>query len=367
MTAILTVLLIGQLATPENETNYRKLFPKVDNQAVTALLADPGLLFYSGLEMPRAYQFRGGVHSAFFNISAGASEARKGNGGGGNGNIEFPWNTGGLDRTTNGGSFFFLKLPASNQGGVMPIVWWRDDRFHWRFPTGTIFGEVLWLKGPSGMGACFELRTRTKDSRGWESDLFRPFPTQQELIAALAERKQTQLASAIAAAQTVQMLSLVDAHPRVSFRQTALSQTLPAMSEQLVFDLLRSTPFKTCKGKAWIESTSGEKGFAPTATGLSLVATNFEGPFLSVTRQDCRRCHQQVDQQVRLFEQNRDWYGRIRGSDETLSFHPFSPESISPNGFNRTVTMRRELVEAGLLAQFDPQRHDERFYQPSEN
>ena len=97
------------------------------------------------------------------------------------------------------------------------------------------------------------------------------------------------------------------------------------------------------------------------------MATNYEGAFLPVSRQECRRCHEQIDQQVRVFERNRDWYGRIRGNDEIFSFHPFEPASISPNGFNRTVNMRQELVNAGLLAKFDPAKHNERFYQPTEN
>ncbi len=52
---------------------------------------------------------------------------------------------------------------------------------------------------------------------------------------------------------------------------------------------------------------------------------------------------------VSEFEMARDWYGRVRGADNIISFHIFEPSSISYNGQNARVTLRQMLVRAGLL------------------
>ena len=355
----------AQLATPENERRYRALLPKVADEAVQAMLERDDLFFYSPkVEMPQAYQDweanLQGIHSPFYNISADNSEPF------GNGNREFPWKSGGMDQSDNGGSFFFLCLP-SREGRRLPVVHWRasDRSVAWRFPVGTVAAEVLWVKLPSGRGICFEFRTRVKDADGWEPDLFRPFPTAQDLAAALMERGID--SPYVKQSRQVVSARLVDSgHPNQSFAQTALIDKLPYIgTEEQVIEMVQSTPFRSCKNQTWIKE-AGRFAAAPTTDEpVSIVPKGYQGSFLPVTRESCRRCHQQVNRNVRAFDGPRDWYGRIRGNDEIFSFHPFDPGVISPNGSPRGVAIRPSLVRAGIVAKFDPAIHRSADYPPT--
>ena len=72
--------------------------------------------------MPRAFaKWNGrlaGVHSAYYNISAGAGEPY------GNGNREFPWDSaGGTHRSDGFKAIHFVWLPTDDQGEVLPVVY----------------------------------------------------------------------------------------------------------------------------------------------------------------------------------------------------------------------------------------------------
>ena len=65
-------------------------------------------------------------------------------------------------------------LPPQENGNYLPVKWWqasRRGRWHWTFPNGTTFGEVLMIASPRGEWLPFEIRTRTRYSHGWEVDL----------------------------------------------------------------------------------------------------------------------------------------------------------------------------------------------------
>jgi hypothetical protein len=106
--------------------------------------------------------------------------------------------------------------------------------------------------------------------------------------------------------------------------------------------------------------------YAPTTkAGFHIVPSNYDAGFIAVDQQSCARCHSSVNRHVNDFDAARDWYGRVRGSDQIFSFHPFEPSSISYNGFASSPRMRSSLMRAGLLEKYDPQKHSASLYRRS--
>jgi hypothetical protein len=113
----------------------------------------------------------------------------------------------------------------------------------------------------------------------------------------------------------------------------------------------------------WRRGANGAATHAPTTSAsFHIVPANYDAGFIEVERASCARCHSTVGMHVRNFDYSRDWYGRIRGSDGIFSFHPFSPGSISGNGFGAGVSLRSELIGAGILAHYDSRLHPRSLY-----
>lgn len=368
-----------QLMKSADESRLRKMLPKVDDADLQAILNDPRLILYTEAEIPRAYQFFGGqlpgVHSAYYNISANGSEPF------GNGNREFPWgHPAGTHRTKGVEAFRFLWLPRDEEGRPLPVVWFRkrmpgdgSQGYAWTFPVGAIVGEVLAMKGPDGYAYTFELRLRTREYGYWDVDVFRPYPTAGELARRIKELRpdwedQPNLVRAVEhldEPREMKAQTLVDKQPgRRTFKQSAGVDTLPALEDDaLVADLLKDAVFRSNTGETWRESPTGVKAFAPTtAAGFHVVPANYDAGFVQVDRTSCTRCHNSVARPVSEFNSGRDWYGHVRGSDGIFSFHPFSPDSISDNGYGRTVRMRAAFEKAGVIAKYDPEKHSEKVY-----
>jgi hypothetical protein len=139
----------------------------------------------------------------------------------------------------------------------------------------------------------------------------------------------------------------------------------PLEDDQLVAELLRTTPFLSAQGEVW-RSAAGRGTHAPTTlASWHVVPRNYDGGYIGVDAASCARCHASVNRHVNDFEPGRDWYGRVRGSDRIFSFHPFDPACISHNGYPTGARMRPQLVRLGLLVQFDATRHTRDVYQRS--
>jgi hypothetical protein len=124
-----------------------------------------------------------------------------------------------------------------------------------------------------------------------------------------------------------------------------------------------NTTFQSAEGVTWRIGTNGVTTAAPsTDASFHIVPAKYDAGFIDVDSASCIRCHSTVNQNVDRFQGGRDWYGRIRGSDGIFSFHPFDPSSISYNGYPNSVRMRDEMIEAGLLERFDPDRHPNSIY-----
>lgn len=367
-----------RLMSAEKEALMRRCLPRVADPLIQKVLDDPQLIFYTEAEMPKAYQFLGGqhhgVHSVDYNISANGGEPF------GNGNREFPWNApGGTHRSHDVRSVRFLSLPRDSQGKLLPVVWFTENLsgdgargYAWRFPVGTLLGEVLMLRGPDGSDYTFELRLRMRHSGDWGVDVFRPFPEASDLanrikelrpnwsetpsVAALVKHLETPVA--------LPVRTLADQHPRRSFDETAGIDNLPDVGDQaLVKDLLLNTTFKSAAGIDWRQGTNGVTTAAPsTSSRFHIVPANYDAGFIEVDSASCIRCHSTVNQNVDRFQGGRDWYGRIRGSDGIFSFHPFDPSSISHNGYANGIRMNDEMTAGGVLERFDPAQHPNSIY-----
>lgn len=370
----------AQLVTPQKQKALRALLPAIDDPEMKAAFADPELVFYTDAEMPAAYQkwdgLLQGVHSPDHNISADPAENAKGDGRGGNGNIEFPWKSpGGTDRAKVY-VFRFVRLPriANHR---LPIVWFRarmtydqNKGYRWIYPVGTVVGEVFVQIGPDGKGYPFEVRIRVRQFGGWTIDAFRPYRNAGELaheIKRLRPQWQSNPRLILAVRQLEQTapnlpyFRLADrTHPtKTSFDAVAAVDELPDLGDdELVKQLLRK-PFKSVQGGVWRTSSQGFETFAPsTQARFHIVPARYDAGYIEIEEHSCRRCHESANRHVNEFDAARDWYGRVRGSDRIFSFHPFALESISRSGSSLPVSMRAELEQAGVIEQYDGKKHD---------
>lgn len=369
-----------RLMSAKKDQQLRALFPRVNSPEVQKLLDDPRLLLYTEEEMPKAYQdWDGalpGVHSASYNISANGSEPF------GNGNREFPWgDAGGTHRSPNVSTIRFLWLPLDEEGKTLPVTWYRKHLrgdvsmgYAWTFPVGAVLGELLLMDRPDGGRAAFELRLRTREIQEWDVDVFRPFARAQYLAERIEElrpewqqnKNLTQVMKHLTEPRERPVATLSTRHPaKTVFTQRMGMDTLPEIEDQgLVTELLTTTIFQSASGENWFEGLNGERTLAPTTeASYHIVPAKYDAGFIDVDRISCMRCHDSVNQHVRDFEPFRDWYGRIRGADGIFSFHPFDPGTISWNGFSRHPSMRQELVNAGVIAPYNAEKHPKSIYQ----
>ncbi len=368
-----------RLMSAAKERTLRRFLPSVDDEGLRRVLADPSLILYTENEMPRTYQVWDGqlqgVHLASYNISANESEPY------GNGNHEFPWGTpAGTHRATGSSSFRFIHLPRDERGHLRPIAWYTKhlagdstSSYAWIFPVGTMVGEVLLIEGPNGYSYTYEMRLRFRKRDHWGVDVFRPFPTAEDLARRIRDlrpqaEQEPKLAELLAHLEKPQELPwrhLSDEQPgqRV-FAQWAGVDSLPAAGDdKLIAELLTGTTFTSCLDQTWRTGSNGAWAFAPTTrAGFHVVPANYDGGFVEVSRRSCLRCHNTCNQHVDRFNFGRDWYGHVRGSDGIFSFHPFEPRTVSGNGFGSSVSMRQELTSAGALEAYDPARHSAKVY-----
>jgi hypothetical protein len=258
------------------------------------------------------YQNGGTIHWRRYNIAANPDPH-------GNGNLGFPWRTGGIDKSPNARSFVFRKLPAGSS-----ISWWRerdqrgipDVYYRWRYPPGTVFGEVLEVdKRP------FEVRVMTRGPVEWDFRVYRPYATRADVASHIVSEKTAPG-------------RLRDTQPdRRVIDESAIVHTVE-LSAEGVRDVL-ARPFQDVTGRVWLER-DGQRAYAPAAAKTGqIVPVGFQGHFFGA--QTCRKCHDTTGTPARHFDMRREWYGNIRGSDGVFSFSPFEDSSAARNGASLQV------------------------------
>ena len=343
-----------------------KFFPQTNDPILNKIKNNSNIVFYTDREIPPAYQISDGtnpgVHSIFYNISAGMYRGRQYREPLGNANREFPWNvTAGLDWTNNGGSIKFYIPPENGPW----IVWWsqrltRDNghyldeypTYQWMYLKGTIFGEILTVQDKEGYSYSFELRTRTKIGNkfedDWQMNVYRPYLSWDELANNIRllhperEKWNQKIKDFFDYEYEEVRYTARNDHPTNVINRKANDIILPPLDHNLVKELLKE-PFKSTKDGDWIPSTKSD---------FHIVPKNY-ATFLEMSNKKCMTCHDSVGKHANDFESlsqtGRDWYGRVRGSDAIFSFHIFDPSCISGNGMSIPVTLRRELINNGKL------------------
>lgn len=334
-------------ARPQSDPheNLRSLIP------IAELANHPRLWIYTDQSMPRVYQGgrhsnHGGFHFAAYNISATGSEPH------GNGNIEYPWGKpGGMDNARGLSVIRFVALPEGR-----PIVWLREPRpdrapVAWRFPEGTIVGEVLLMRCQDGKDRPFEVRTRERLARQWTMDVFRPFPTAEHLDAALRSLPRSieseRLLAHLRTEPPRHVTRLPNRHPRQFVTLAGQRDPLPAVGAELQARLLTDFEFTSAHAEVW----RGDQGFAPEGV---IQPEGSDACLLEVSDQSCQRCHETTGMHVDAFQPGRDWYGYISGSDGIFTFFPGEYASVSGNGYPRHRQMRD--IE-GWVEEYDPASH----------
>lgn len=350
MRFLATILLITATATAnagEREELLRHL-PMVDNRSIADAFTDPWTLWYTDEEMPPAYQHDSDIsgqttfHSARYDMSGGADEKR----GLGNANNEFPWfHPGGTDRA-NVRTLRALSLPT-HDGRMVPVVCFAKvdrtasnpnplkRRLSWRFPRGAQLFEVLFMTGPDGNPWPFEVRMRYRLESSWDTALFRPVPTRDDLL----EEFEFDV-------QRTEHKRVTATHPRETVFDVAAGwETLPLLDPQDVQRLL-SRPFVETTGTPWSDVAA-----APTSVQrFSLVPEKYDGTLVGTDAQSCARCHEHVARHVTAMDPARDWYGYVRGSDGIFSFLPVDPSCVSRDGNQHQVRLQPALVKSGYIA-----------------
>lgn len=231
---------------------------------------------------------------------------------------EFPWvHTAGFDRRTQ--KYYHLPegehIEYTNRVGKWDGHGDVERVIEWRFPAGTVFVETLTTRG-----RVFEVRTRTKTGEGsWRANVYRPYSDAADLkkkLLALGTRDAKTLAAALDNLPRT-YLEIKNPHDEKTFEFKGYREDLPEIPESLATTIL-----------SWDFEANAEwktDCFAPStkSDSLSIVSKDYQGCIVRPDSKGCAQCHDSTLGHTFKLERNRDWYGRVRGSDGIFSFHIF--------------------------------------------
>lgn len=306
------------------------------------------MIFFSDEEIGRIYQQDEKVVDAFYNISAfgprgyaylrgeGPLEPH------GNANIEFPWGTpAGLHRSKIK-KYGVLALPSS-------IEYWKEpvfrpvhpqytNNYRWRYPEGTIVAEVL-IHPETGKP--FDLRTRTKVSGKWQPNAYRPIITRDQYD--LEVRR----LGGNPGKRDITIMHLQNPHEKEFFNQTAAIDKLGKQPKEII-DALFDLPLTSARGKAWVVH-KGYEGYAPTTDeDYHIIPKKADHGFVEIAQKSCMRCHSDTMKDASALQSPREWYGRVRGDDNIISFHIFDGAAIG-KAVMAEPKIRQDLITRGLI------------------
>lgn len=364
---LVTTDVSGQPIMPKDkEAKFRAIMPKVEASWLQVIINHPATIYYTNSEIPPAFQNyengSTGVWSIFYNHAPNTSNEPYGNA-----NREFPWaKPFGTHLSPNSFSFRFLHLPKNEGGITQPIVWWEKSNgsgHAWAFPDGAIVGEVLYMKCSKGYAYVYEIRTRTRLKTRWKMNVFRPYPTAEKLSDTLFQYYLEQrpifedhlrpLYEHLIKPLETKKQTLNDDNPKLVFKSFKKQSFLPLIPEKLAIELLNKVPFSSAAGREWQKDCH-----APTqnVSKFHIVPKEYLAGFMSVDSDGCMKCHETCNQRAKSFDNDREWWGRVRGSDGIFSFHPFDPSCISKDS-NLEVVMNKKFIKLGIIDEFDPKVH----------
>jgi hypothetical protein len=364
----LVVLLVGLLLTagPATAQTVRimsaqaydeisRLLPRVSDERVQAAIESPDTVWWSEQEVPRAYQNHdavGGFHWVGYNISGGLDPA-------GNAGREFPWrHAAGTGNVRNLRELRFLSLPAREDGSRWPVVtWWENlpydagEHLRWRYPTGTIVGELLLEQDERGKWWCFEVRIREREPGEWGCDSFWPIPNAESLAAHVPGYT----------AQVDGEQHVGNHHPyRTVIDVRAKVSVLPELPADQVRALL-DRPFESRLLGRW----QGEIVAPRSNQTFGLFPAGYRVEAIEVRRESCNRCHHTTLMHTNQFDHpGRDWYGRVPGDDTVFATPMLDPRCVSSTGATLQPRFRESFLRAGFIEPFDRAKHPTEIYPP---
>ena len=313
------------------------------------LLKKKNLIFFTDKDIGRIYQQDDRLVDAFYNISAfgprgyaylrgeGILEPH------GNANIEFPWGTPAGTHRCEIEKYGILDLSG-------PIEYWIEpvfrpvhpqytNNYRWRYKDGTVVAEVLIHPKTKKV---YDFRTRTKVSGKWQPNAYRPIVDRDQYD--LEIRK----LGGDPGKRNISIMSLENPHERSVFKQTAAIDNLGKQPKEII-DKLYDLPFVSARGKTWV-SYKGYEGYAPsTDEDYHIIPKKADHGFVEISQKSCMRCHVDTMKDASELQAPREWYGRVRGDDNIVSFHIFDPKPVVGQRVMLVPTIRQELIDKGLI------------------
>lgn len=279
-------------------------------------------------------------------------------------NQEFPWRHPlGTDHA-GGYNLRFLILPEGKKikykvGYVNPYFYGRTgNTLIWTYPDGTIFGEIITVANNNEIYPSI-VRLRIKTNEVWKFRIYMARRSRDELISWIKinvsgwflDKDLSNYVDknrfdyyGITSFLKREELSFNNVARQVVNNETILDK-LPNFDKEIVKKLLGQTKFQLIT--SWVNNGVYES-FAPTTdSDFNIVPKHYFGGLVS--KRECMNCHNTTLQHAQLFNNTRDWYHRVRGSDSIISFHIIDPQTISYNNGYVPYNINKALVNAGLV------------------
>ncbi|NDC23879.1 MAG: hypothetical protein EBZ49_07095, partial [Proteobacteria bacterium] len=193
-----------QILSSKTLGHYRAMLPEVLDPEIDSILKDENTFFYDESSLPSGYQdasksvvgVRKSGDSTFVKGAPFIDTSTK--------KLKVFSHGVGIDPHSSVKVFHFIRRPQRTDGTFETIKLkktrgsdYREDgeTWNWEFPVGTVSGEVLYSLDSSGEPHVLEVRTRKKSANGkneWESNIFRPFNAEADLLLALEELKKNE-------------------------------------------------------------------------------------------------------------------------------------------------------------------------------
>jgi hypothetical protein len=375
-----------EMLNPQRLAQIRNSMPALFDQRMHSVMHSPQTMWYDETAIVPGYQDSMGspvgmrpntIESILINLAVPGGWERLF---AFRGRFNFPFGTGGADRSPNLVKINFWHVPR-DESGILPVVYWRLNfsRWRWLFPKGTIMGEVLLVKLSNGSTPVFEVRTRERTLDGWVNAIFRPYLTSTSLSRAIKSHRpdwasNPKLRSAVNHLESSGTLSssvLRTQQYAGSFAdQSGYLDVVPSLGDApLVEELLRPAVFQPVRSNIVWKSDGGKVAFAASsASGDNIVPSSYDGGMLAVDDVSCRRCHDQAGRQIGNFHDEMVLYGELWGEDETFSWHPFENSKFvdqqgNVKNFNDdNRSLRSDFAAAGLVVPYDRNRHPASIY-----
>ena len=371
-----------QLIDPRDQVAYLKNLPNIEDPYLNDVLHSPGTIWYDENSMVFTYQDSFGnptgpeglrANRVAYDVGSTASEP----------SIraltdyfelqtfKYPFSiTAGRMDIGNSQAIYFWKPPYDSQGKPMPVVYWKNaSHWHWVFPVGTVFGELLLVRDGSARSEWYvhEVRTRVRALNSWKTDIFRPFTRAIDLAHAVKKYRRNWQSTDLK--QLVEHLENDANLYRGKLDSKAYEKAVPSIhgyydsipetkDYALIRTLLKKVMFRSALDSEW--KRNGEQvTYAPTTSAnFHIVPKNFIGGLLENNEKSCMQCHDQTGRPLGQLDFRASLYGEIWGEDQIFTWHPFKSYVDIYSVSDHSRIANPKLVGAGLLVERKPSAQD---------